>query len=374
MNTFQWMRAWYYPKEGENIRDAVNREVKATRKTAGILDASTLGKIDIQGRDAAEFLNRLYTNSWINLGVGKCRYGLMLKDDGMILDDGVTTRLGPNHFHMTTTTGGAANVLNWMEEWLQTEWPELEVYLTSVTEQWAVASISGPNAGKILLNAGIDIDLSPISFPFMSMKEAHIGGLPVRIFRISFTGELSYEINVSARHGLALWNLLTRAGEQYGLVPYGTEAMHVLRAEKGFIIVGQETDGSVTPYDLGMDWLIAKNKPDFIGKRALERVSMSYNDRKQLVGLLSTDPSVVIPEGAHAVLDPNQSLPMKMLGQVTSSYYSPNCGKAIAMAMLKGGKKLQGKRVFFPLLDGSVLEATVIEPTFFDPKGTRING
>ncbi|MBL6596560.1 MAG: sarcosine oxidase subunit alpha family protein [Candidatus Puniceispirillum sp.] len=370
----QWMRAWYYPKGDETIHEAVNREVKAARTTAGLLDASTLGKIDIRGRDAAEFLNRLYTNAWSKLGVGKCRYGLMLKDDGMVMDDGVTTRLGENHFHMTTTTGGAAGVLDWMEEWLQTEWPDLEVYLTSVTEQWAVATLSGPNAGKILQDAGIDFDLSPAEFPFMSMKEGHIGGLPARIFRISFTGELSYEINVAARHGLALWTHLMTAGKPHGITPYGTEAMHVLRAEKGFIIVGQETDGSVTPHDLGMDWIVSKAKSDFIGKRALARETMAYDNRKQLVGLLCSEPSTVIPEGAHAVLDPDQPMPMEMLGQVTSSYFSPNCGRSIAMAMLKGGHARKGQTVFFPMLDGTVLKAEIVDPVFFDPKGERIDG
>jgi sarcosine oxidase subunit alpha len=370
----QWMRAWYYPQDGETMKEAVNREVKAARTTAGLLDASTLGKIDIKGRDAAEFLNRVYTNSWSKLGIGRCRYGLMLKDDGMVMDDGVTTRLGENHFHMTTTTGGAAGVLDWLEEWLQTEWPELDVKLTSVTEQWAVATLSGPNASKILKSAGIDIDLSPANFPFMSMRECHIGGLPVRIFRISFTGELSYEINVAARHGLALWTLLMNHGRAHGLTPYGTEAMHVLRAEKGFIIVGQETDGSVTPHDLGMDWIVSKTKPDFIGKRALARKSMALGNRKQLVGLLCSDPKTVIPEGAHAVLDPTQPLPMDMLGQVTSSYYSPNLDRSIAMGMLKGGHTRMGETVYFPLLDGRVLEAKITNPVFFDAEGARING
>ena len=370
----QWMRAWYYPKQGETMQDAVNREVLAARTTAGILDASTLGKIDIQGPDAAEFLNRLYTNSWLKLGIGKCRYGLMLKDDGMVMDDGVTTRLAENHFHMTTTTGGAAGVLDWMEEWLQTEWPEMKVYLTSVTEEWSVATLSGPNAAKILQAAGIDISLDPAEFPFMSMREAHIAGLPVRLFRISFTGELSYEINIRARHGLALWTHLMAAGEEFGLTPYGTEAMHVLRAEKGFIIVGQETDGSVTPQDLGMDWIVSKVKPDFIGKRALERASMAAEDRKQLVGLRTRERNRVIPEGAHAVLDPDEGMPMTMLGQVTSSYYSPNVGGSIAMAMLKGGRALMGGTVYLPMLDGDVIEAEVVEPLFFDPKGERING
>jgi len=370
----QWMRAWYYPQAGETMAEAVNREVLAARTTAGLLDASTLGKIDIRGPDAAEFLNRIYTNGWSKLAIGRCRYGLMLKDDGMVMDDGVTTRIGKNHFHMTTTTGGAAGVLDWLEEWLQTEWPDLKVYLTSVTEQWAVATLSGPNAHKILQDAGIDIDLSSANFPFMSMQNCHIGGLPARVFRISFTGELSYEINVAARHGLALWTHLMKAGAAHGITPYGTEAMHVLRAEKGFIIVGQETDGSVTPHDLGMDWIISKTKPDFIGKRALARSTMAHDDRKQLVGLKTSDPQQVIPEGAHAVIDPNQPLPMQMLGQVTSSYYSPNLGHSIAMALLKGGHNLHGQTVFFPLLDGSVIEAKVVDTVFFDPKGERING
>jgi sarcosine oxidase subunit alpha len=370
----QWMRAWYYPLEGETMAEAVNREVLAARTTAGLLDASTLGKIDIRGPDAAEFLNRIYTNSWLKLGIGKCRYGLMLKDDGMVMDDGVTTRLAEDHFHMTTTTGGAAGVLDWMEEWLQTEWPDLKVYLTSVTEEWSVATLSGPNAAKILEAAGIDIDLGASSFPFMSMQEAHLGGLPVRIFRISFTGELSYEINVKARHGLALWTLLMKAGADFGITPYGTEAMHVLRAEKGFIIVGQETDGSVTPPDLNMNWIVSDVKADFIGKRALARASMSYDDRKQLVGLMTTDSQRVIPEGAHAVIDPDQPMPMEMLGQVTSSYYSPNVGASIAMAMLKGGHSMLGSKVYFPMLDGDVIEAEIVEPVFFDAKGERING
>ncbi|MDB2390576.1 sarcosine oxidase subunit alpha [Alphaproteobacteria bacterium] len=370
----QWMRAWYYPQAGENMAEAVNREVRAARVSAGILDASTLGKIDIQGKDAAEFLNRIYTNGWSKLAIGKCHYGLMLKDDGMVMDDGVTTRLGEHHFHMTTTTGGAAGVLDWMEEWLQTEWPELEVYLTSVTEQWAVATLSGPKAAKILKDAQIDIDLSAGNFPFMSMQECHIGGIPARIFRISFTGELSYEINVQARHGLALWTHLMKAGKAHDITPYGTEAMHVLRAEKGFIIVGQETDGSVTPNDLNMDWIVSKQKADFIGKRALARQSMALENRKQLVGLQTKDPMRVIPEGAHVVVDPHQPMPMEMLGQVTSSYYSPNVNRSIAMAMLKGGHKLLGQTVYLPMLDGDIIEAEITDTVFFDPKGERIDG
>ena len=371
----QWMRAWYYPKTGESMAEAVNREVIAARQTAGLLDASTLGKIDIKGPDAAEFLNRIYTNGWLKLGIGKCRYGLMCKDDGMVMDDGVTTRLAEDHFHMTTTTGGAAGVLDWLEEWLQTEWPELEVYLTSVTEQWAVATLSGPAAKDILNAAGSDIDLSDEAFSFMSMKQGHISGLPARVFRISFTGELSYEINVPARYGAALWSTLMKAGEPFGITPYGTEAMHVLRGEKGFIIVGQETDGTVSPLDLGMDWIVSKTKPDFIGKRALERASMADPSRKQLVGLLTEDPQQVIPEGAHAVLDPNQPAPMEMLGHVTSSYFSPNLGHSIAMALLKGGHERMGQTVYIPMLDGQPpIKARITKTSFYDPEGDRLNG
>ncbi|MEC7208138.1 MAG: glycine cleavage T C-terminal barrel domain-containing protein [Pseudomonadota bacterium] len=371
----QWMRAWYYPKDGESMEDAVNREVVAARTTAGLLDASTLGKIDIKGPDAAEFLNRIYTNAWLKLGIGKCRYGLMCKDDGMVMDDGVTTRLAEDHFHMTTTTGGAAGVLDWLEEWLQTEWPELDVYLTSVTEQWAVATLSGPAAKDILTAAGVDIDLSDDAFSFMSMKEGHISGLPARIFRISFTGELSYEINVPARYGAALWTALMKAGAPHGITPYGTEAMHVLRGEKGFIIVGQETDGTVTPHDLGMSWIVSSKKDDFIGKRALERASMADPQRKQLVGLLTEDPKQVIPEGAHAVLDPDQLAPMEMLGHVTSSYYSPNLGHSIAMALLKGGHNRSGETVYIPMLDGQPpIKARITETSFYDPQGDRLNG
>jgi sarcosine oxidase subunit alpha len=371
----QWMRAWYYPQKGESMEEAVHREVRAARQTAGLLDASTLGKIDIKGPDAAEFLNRIYTNSWLKLGVGNCRYGLMCKDDGMVMDDGVTTRLADDHFHMTTTTGGAAGVLDWLEEWQQTEWPELKVYLTSVTEQWAVATLSGPAAQEILNAAGTDIPLNNEGFRFMSMREGHVSGLPARIYRISFTGELSYEINVPARYGMALWTTLMRAGKTFGITPYGTEAMHVLRGEKGFIIVGQETDGTVTPHDLGMSWIVSDKKPDFIGKRALARQAMQANVRKQLVGLKTKDPKQVIPEGAHATLDPDQPPPVDMLGHVTSSYFSPNLGHSVAMALLRAGHTRMGQTVYFPMLDGSPpIEATITDTRFYDPKGERLNG
>jgi sarcosine oxidase subunit alpha len=369
----QWMRAWYYPKAGETMRKAIDRECLAAREAVGLLDASTLGKIDVRGKDAAEFLNRVYSNAWMKLGIGKCRYGLMLKDDGFVMDDGVTTRLADDHFHMTTTTGGAAGVLAHLEEHLQTEWPDLEVYLTSVTEQWAVASICGSKCRDVLAAVCGDIDLSNEAFPFMSMREGTVAGIPARVFRISFTSELSYEINVPRRYGRALWEALMAAGEPHGITPYGTEAMHVLRAERGFIIVGQETDGSVTPIDLGMDWIVSKTKPDFIGKRGLARPDLQDPNRKQLVGLLTEDPNEVLPEGGQIVADVKPEPPMTMLGHVTSSYHSANCGRSIAMALLKGGHSRKGETLYVPL-QGKTVTVTVTDPVFFDKDGSRKDG
>ena len=252
----QWKRAWYYPINNEDMHQAVNREVKATRNGIGILDASTLGKIDIKGRDANEFLNRVYTNSWSKLGIGKCRYGLMLGDDGMVIDDGVTSRLSENHYIMTTTTGNAASVMGKLEDWLQTEWPELKVFLTSVTEQFATISINGPFATNLIQKLCVNFDFSYKNFPHMSFKNIEIGGINCRVMRISFTGEKCYEINIPSSYAQSLWSKCFELGKEFNITPYGTEAMHVLRAEKGFVIVGQETDGSVTPIDLDMSWIV----------------------------------------------------------------------------------------------------------------------
>ena len=369
----QWRRPWYYPRSGEDMHAAVAREVESCRASLGILDASTLGKIDIQGADAAEFLNRVYTNAWTKLGVMRCRYGLMLGENGMVMDDGVTARLGEQHFVMTTTTGNAAPVLAHLEEYLQTEWPELEVFLTSVTERFATITLSGPHARDLLAEM-TDIDLSPEALPHMGIAVGEVAAVPARVFRISFTGEQSFEINVPASYGLFLWQTLMTSGESYNITPYGTEAMHVLRAEKGFIIVGQETDGSVTPTDLGMDWIVSKTK-DFVGKRSLSRPDMLDPDRKQLVGLLTDDPKEVLPEGAHLVEQLRDRPPMPMVGHVTSSYMSPNCGRSIAMALIKGGHRKKGQTVQASLLDGRVVTCTIADsPVFFDPQGERLNG
>jgi sarcosine oxidase subunit alpha len=359
-----WLRARAYLQPGESFAEAVQREAKAARTTIGVLDASTLGKIDVRGPDAREFLNRVYTNAWMKLAPGRARYGLMLGEDGMVMDDGVTTCIADDHFHMTTTTGGAARVLAKLEDYLQTEWPELNVYLTSVTEQWAVASISGPESHRLVTELCDDLDADPAGFEFMSWREATIGGMPVRIFRISFTGELAYEINIPATYGLWLWEEVMEKGAAYGITPYGTEAMHLLRAEKGFIIVGQETDGTVTPHDLGLGSMV-KTGADFIGRRSLFRSDTVRTDRPQLVGLLTEDPQCVLMEGSQVIGSEAESAPpVPMLGHVTSSYLSPNLGRSIAMALVKGGRGRMGERLWVSRRDGAPIPVTVTGTDF----------
>ncbi len=368
----QWKRAWYYPHEGESMRDATSRECLATRNAIGILDASTLGKIDIRGPDAAQFLNRIYTNGWKSLQVGHGRYGLMCGEDGFIFDDGVTLRLAEDRFLMYTTSGNAARVLDWLEVWLQTEWPELKVYCNSVTEQWATAAISGPCARQLLAELCDDVDLSKEAFPFMTFREGHVAGIPARIVRVSFTGELSFEINVAADFALALWQQLMHSGEKYGITPFGTESMHILRAEKGFIIAGQETDGTTMPADVGLGRMVSRAK-DFIGKRSMSRPDSMRDDRNQLVGLLTDYSSEVLPEGAQIVAEVKPEPPMRMIGYVTSSYWSANLNHSIALAMLERGSERHGEHVWLSLADKQV-RATVCDPRFFDPNGERMNG
>jgi len=370
-NVGQWKRAWYYPINNETMEEAVQRESKAARESAGILDASTLGKIDIQGTDVSEFLNRVYTNAWSKLAIGKCRYGLMLNEDGMVYDDGVTTRLDENHYIMTTTTGGAANVMGKLEDFLQTEWPELDVFLTSVTDHFATVSVCGPNSRKILNKIIPDLDLSDENFPHMSFKNSRIGKIKCRVMRISFTGEHSYEINIQANYGKSVWEKCMEAGKEFNITPYGTEAMHLLRAEKGFIITGQDTDGTMTPIDLQMDWIVSKKKYDFIGKRSLYRSDTIRKDRKQLVGLITEDPKEVLEEGAQILSEINKK-PVEMLGHVTSSYYSPNLNKSIALAVVKSGKQMMGQKLFVPM-ENKTINVTVTDSVFFDKENKRLN-
>lgn len=369
----QWKRAWFFPEGEEDMHAAVNRECKIVREKVGLFDASTLGKIEVVGPDAAEFLERMYTNPWKKLGVGRCRYGLLLNDAGFIIDDGVVGRMAEDRFHVTTTTGGAAHVFATMEDYLQTEWPDLDVWITSTTEQYAVTAIQGPLAREIIAPFVEGIDLSAEAFPHMSVATGTFCGVPCRLFRISFTGELGFEVNVPRRHGEMVWKTLAAEVEKHGGVFYGTETMHVLRAEKGYIIVGQETDGTVTPDDCGMNWAIGKKKADFVGKRGLARPDLVADGRKQLVGLLTKDPSVVLEEGAQVTkgADPKPGTPAD--GHVTSSYHSATLGRSIALAMVKDGRALEGETLYVPMPGGSI-PVTVTGTVFFDPEGDRLNG
>ena len=369
----QWRRPRYFAPGGEPMEDSVERECLAVRNAVGAMDASTLGKIEVVGPDAPAFLDRMYTNRMSNLPVGGIRYGLMLGLDGMVWDDGVAMRLAEDRYYVTTTSSGAAAVLERFEEWLQTEWPDLRVYCTSVTEQWAVVAVNGPRARDVLSAAGTDVDLSRESFPFMSFRDGSLAGVPARLARVSFSGELAFEVHVSAWHGLAAWEAVLAAGGPFGLAPYGLEAMDVLRAEMGFFIVGQETDGTVTPFDLGMDWIVNLSKGDFIGRRSLRRTDLVRADRKQLVGLLPEDPSALLPEGAQLVLEDTGRIPMPMSGHVTSSYRSPGLDRTFALGLLAGGRGMHGRTVYAPVPEGTIA-AQVTVPVFHDPEGARRDG
>jgi sarcosine oxidase, subunit alpha len=372
-NVGLWKRARYFPRPGEDMHAAVARECLAVRGACGIFDATTLGKIEVVGPDAAEFMNRLYINNWSNLSVGRSRYGILLREDGFIYDDGVVARTAADRFHVTTTTGGAPRVLALMEDYRQTEWPDLKVWLTSTTEQWAVIAVQGPESRRVLEGLVEGIDISAAAWPHMSVGQGRIGGVPMLLFRVSFTGELGFEINVPADHGLQVWEAVYRTGEPLGMTAYGTETMHVLRAEKGYIIIGQDTDGTVTPDDAGLSWAVGKNKADFVGKRSLQRASMNSPDRKQLVGLRSRDDRTVLEEGAQVTATPGQAAPMKLIGHVTSSYASSVLKRPIALAMIAGGRDRMGQTLYVPMPQGDIA-VEVTAPVFYDPQGARING
>jgi sarcosine oxidase subunit alpha len=367
-----WKRARYFPRGGEDIHAAVARECLCVRKSCGMFDASTLGKIEIVGKDAVTFMNRMYVNAWSSLAVGRSKYGVLLRDDGFIYDDGVVARTADNRFHVTTTTGGAARVLALMEDYAQTEWPGLDVWLTSTTEQWAVIAVQGPNARKVLEPLVEGLDICAKALPHMSIAHGKICGVPMLLFRVSFTGELGFEVNVPSDYGLAVWEAIYQAGQQHGITEYGTESMHVLRAEKGYIIVGQDTDGTVTPDDAGLAWAIGKNKEDFVGKRSLMRPSMSSADRKQLVGLATRDPKVVLEEGAQIAAEASQRPPFRPVGHVTSSYYSPVLERSIALAMISGGRSRVGHTLYVSMPDGDI-PVQVTKPVFYDPEGSKLH-
>jgi sarcosine oxidase subunit alpha len=369
-NVGQWHRPWYFPRRGEDLDAAVSRECRAVRNGVGIMDASTLGKIDARGPDVVEFLERVYTHDVGKLEVGRCAYGILLGEDGMVMDDGVMARLAEDRYYLTTTTGGAADVLAWLEKWLQTEWPELEVYLTSLTDHYSTFAVAGPRSRELLQTLGCDTDLDAAHFPFMSTRPALLDGTPVQLARISFSGELAFEVNVDSGLALGLWERIMHTGRDFDVTPYGTETMHVLRAEKGYIIVGQDTDGSVTPVDLGMNWLLSKNK-DYLGKRSLARSDCLREDRKQLVGLLPVDGQTFLPEGSQLVEEPGGKAPVAMLGHVTSSYRSACLGHPIALALVAGGRARTGETIFAALAGGDPVAARITSPVFYDPQGER---
>ncbi|WP_113716919.1 sarcosine oxidase subunit alpha family protein [Arthrobacter dokdonensis] len=373
----QWKRPWYYPQPGEDMDAAVLRECAAVRDSVGYMDATTLGKIEIRGKDAGEFLNRIYTNAFKKLAPGSARYGVMCTPDGMIFDDGVTLRLDDDRFFMTTTTGGAAKVLDWLEEWQQTEWPDLDATFTSVTEQWTTIAVVGPKSRAVLAKVAPGLDLSNDEFKFMTFKETVLAsGVAARVCRISFSGELAYEINVPAWYGLATWEAVTEAGEEFNITPYGTETMHVLRAEKGYPIVGQDTDGTVTPADAGMDWVVSKAK-DFIGKRSYQRADAVREGRKHLVSVLPVDGSIRLPEGTQLVeagvaVNPAYG-PVPMQGFVTSSYHSAALGRSFGLALIKDGRNRIGERMV-AAVGPELVDVVIGETVLFDAEGKRRDG
>jgi sarcosine oxidase subunit alpha len=365
-----WKRAWYFPKPGEDMHAAVERECRQTRASVGLFDASTLGKIEVVGPDAATFLEKLYTNPWAKLEVGRCRYGVMLNEQGFIMDDGVVARIAPDRFHVTTTTGGTARVLHHMEDYLQTEFPDLEVWLTSTSEQWAVIAVQGPKARELIAPFVEGIDISREKMPHMSVREGRFCGAPTRLMRVSFTGELGFEINVAPEYARAIWAVLWDASRALDGVAYGTEAMHVMRAEKGYVIVGQDTDGTMTPADAGLEWAIGKAKKDFVGKRSLRRPDMIAPNRKQLVGVFTDDAQIVLEEGAQIVAKRGET---KAIGHVTSAYRSPTLGRSIALAVVESGRSRMGEKLIVRY-GGAAIPVSVTDPVFFDKKGTRLDG
>ena len=370
-----WRRPFCFQRNGESIKEAVEREIVNTRTNCGILDASTLGKILVKGPDAALFLDMIYTNMMSNLKVGKCRYGLMCNENGFLSDDGVVARLSDDSFLCHTTSGGSDRIHAHMEEWLQTEWWDWKVHTLNLTEQFSQIAIVGPKARQLIEKMGVEgLDLSPEGLPFMGFSEGFIAGISVRIFRISFSGELSYEIAVPALKAQEFWDLALISGQEFEVMPYGTEALHVMRAEKGFIMIGDETDGTVIPQDLGLDWAISKKKEDFIGKRAQMRSFMKSENRWKLVGLKTIDPSIVLPDGCYAVDGESNSYGHKnMIGRVTSSYFSPTLERSIALALVKNGPERMNEILDFPNLDGSITKAAICDPVFFDKEGKKQN-
>lgn len=370
VNVGLWQRAQYYQQDSESMWDAIWRETRAVRNSVGVVDVSTLGKIEIRGRDAAEFIHRIYLNRFRKLPVGRIRYGFMLREDGHILDDGTTTHIVQDHFYLTTTTANAGPVMQHLEFYAQTVWPELNVHLTSVSDQWAGLALAGPRARQVLEAACEGVDVSNEALPFMGYSEGTIAGALVRLFRMTFSGELAFEIHTGADHMVDVWNAIIAAGEKYDITPYGTEAMAILRIEKGHV-VGSELDGRTVPADFGFDGM-AKDE-DFVGRKSLQRQAFS-EPRKTFVGLIS-DNGEAIPRGSQIIEDPDHPTPIPMLGHVTSNCYSPNLEQEIGLALVLNGDRLRDKIVYAcsPLLNKTV-PVRITDPVFIDPEGERARG
>lgn len=368
----QWLRPNHYPRRGESMEDAVRRECRAARTAVAVMDVSTLGKIDVRGPDAVWFLDQLYANAIGTLPVGKARYSVMCRVDGSIFDDGVVMRTGDDRFFITASTGHAAAVVDWMEEWLQTEWPGRRVFVTSLTEQLSTVAIVGPKSREVLKDLAPDLDLSKEAFPFLAVRRGTVASISeAQVARVSFSGELAFEVSVPWDLGAALWISLLSAGEPFGILPYGLEALQVLRSEKGYIIVGQDTEGTTTPYDAGLGWLVSKEK-EFIGKRSFARPALKAPDRPQLVGFLPEEPSFVLPEGAGLVSRVSPP-PMEIHGHVTTSHWSETLGRSFGLAMVKGGRARHGEMLYAPLED-RVVPVTLVDAVHYDKKGERRDG
>ena len=366
-----WLRPRYYKQGNEGLFEASKREAKNVRQNVGVCDVTTLGKIDIKGPDAAEFLNRVYTNAWLKLPVGKARYGVMLREDGIVMDDGTTTRISENHYHMTTTTAQAANVLSHLEYYLQLVWPELNVNVVSTTEQWAGAAIAGPNSRKLLMKLFPNLDVSNEGLPFMGYKEADLFGVPAKIYRISFSGELAYEINVESDNGYFMWEKIMEVGKEFQIQPYGTEALSTLRIEMGHV-AGSELDGRTIPYDASLEGLVSKKK-DFIGKRSLNRSAFTSTDREKLVGVVPIDKTTSIPEGSYIVKDPKAKLPNPKLGHVSASCWSVEYDNPFSLAIIKDGKNMIGQKLFaMSPLKNKTIPVEIVSSHYVDPEGKRV--
>ena len=366
-----WKRPRYYKRGNETLFEASKREAKNVREHLGVCDVTTLGKIDVKGPDAAEFLNRVYTNAWLKLPIGKARYGVMLREDGIVMDDGTTTRISENHYHMTTTTAQAANVLSHLEYYLQVVWPDLNVNVVSTTEQWAGAALAGPKSREVLSKLFPELDVSNEGLPFMGYLEGKLFGVSARIFRISFSGELAYEINVPSDYGMFMWEKIIEIGEEFNMQPYGTEALSTLRIEMGHV-AGPELDGRTIPYDVSLEGLVSKKK-DFIGKRSLIKEAFNKEDRQKIVGLVPLDRKSSIPEGSHLVEDSKAKLPNTKLGHVSSSCWSVENNNPFSLAILKDGKNMIGKKLYAvsPLKNTSI-EVEVISSHYVDHEGKRV--